>query len=267
LERIGDEHEAARMYNNLAILHYQTDLARSTGYFGRALETMQRLGDVWGEASALQNLGIIHYARSDHARAIDYYQRSLSMWERLGDNLGVAQCHHNLGETCRAQGDLARAIVHLRKGLTIFREIGARDEAECHRQLAECYLETNDPERALMACREALTCVKGSGERKEEGNIYRALGNALFQVGDQASALAHLDRGVSILRELNQEFDLGTALYDYAQALAQTGRTAMARKQLSAALELFERLGLPREQAQVQAMLDQLLSTTGKRIR
>ena len=63
---------------------------------------------------------------------------------------------------------------------------------------------------------------------------------------------------MAILHELNQEFHLGTALYDYAQALDQSGQTALAREQLSAALELFERLGLPREQARVQAALEQL---------
>jgi class 3 adenylate cyclase/tetratricopeptide (TPR) repeat protein len=259
LERIGDEHEAARIYNNLAILTYQTDLDRSAAYFGRVLETMQRLGDAWGESTTYQNMGIIYYARGQYIQAVDYYQRSLEMKQRLGDSLGIAQCHHNLGEAYRAQGDLARAIVHLEKGLTTFQEIGASDdEAECRRQLAECFLEVNDPNRALTACQEALERVKRVGYRKEEGNIYRVLGNTHLHLGDLASALAHLEQSVVILRDMNQEFDLGTALYDYAQALTQAGQTAPAREQLSTALNLFEHLGLPREQARVRAALDQL---------
>jgi class 3 adenylate cyclase/tetratricopeptide (TPR) repeat protein/ABC-type cobalamin transport system ATPase subunit len=259
LERIGDEYEAARIYNNLAIIYYQTDLARSTDYFGRALETMQRLGDVWGEASALQNLGIIHYGRGQYAQAVDYYQRSLEMKERLGDNLGIAQCHINLGEAYRAQGDPPQAIVHLEKALSIARKIGASDpETECYRQLAECYLEANDPERALAACQQALSHVKKIGNRKEEGNIYRVLGSAYLQSGDPASAQTYLEQSVMILRNLSQEFDLATALYDYAQALTQLKQTALAKEQLSAALGLFEGLGLPREQERVQVALDQL---------
>ncbi|MCP4539994.1 MAG: tetratricopeptide repeat protein [Chloroflexi bacterium] len=260
LERIGDEYEAARIYNNLAIIYYQTDLARSTDYFGRYLDTMQRLGDVWGESTALQNLGIIHYARGNYTQAVDYYQRSLEMKERLGDNLGIAQCHNNMGEAYRAQGDPNQAIVHLEKALSIAREIGASDpETECYRQLAECYLEASDPERALAACQEAMTHVKKISNRKEEGNIYRVFGSAYLQSGDPTLAQVHLEQSVMILRELNQEFDLGTALYDYAQALIQLGQIVMAREQLSVALKLFERLGLPREQERVQIVLDQLL--------
>jgi class 3 adenylate cyclase/predicted ATPase len=260
MERIGDEHGAASVYGNLAILYYQTDLNRSAVYFGRTLETMQRLGDVWGEATALQNLGVIHYARGDYTQAVDYYRRSLEMKERLGDSLGIADCHINLGETYRAQGDPTQAIIHLEKGLIIAQEIGASQaEAECHRQLAECYLEIDEPEEALAACREALEYAKEIGDRKEEGIIHRVMGNAYIQGDDPTSALAHLEQGVAILRELNQEFDLGTALYDYARALVQMGQITLAREQLSEALVLFERLALSQERDRVQSALDQLV--------
>ncbi len=260
LERIGDEYEASRIYGNLAIIYYQTDLARSATYFGRVLETMQRLGDVWGESTTYQNLGIIYYARGHYTQAVDHYQRSLEMKQRLGDNLGIAQCHINLGEAYRAQGNPNQAIVHLNKALSIAQEIGASDpETECYRQLAECYLEANESKRALEACQEALTHVKKVSNRKEEGNIHRVLGNAYLQESSPASALTHLEQSVTILRELKQEFDLGTALYDYAQALAQSGQTTVAREQLSVAMELFERLGLPREQDRVQTALDRLV--------
>ena len=259
LERIGDEHDAARVYNNLAILYYQTDLARSAAYFGRALETMQRLGNVWEEAAAYMNLGVVQYAQGNHAQAIHYYQRSLGTRERLGHNLGIADCHINLGEAYRAQGDLAQAIAHLEKGLVIAQGLGASDaEAECHRQLAECYLGTHEPERALAACRQALAHAQEIGDRQEEGIIYRVMGNACLQGQDPASALAHLEQSVAILRQLNQEFDLGTALYDYAHALTEMGRTGLAREQLSAALDLFRRLDLSQEQARVRAALDRL---------
>ena len=260
LERIGDEYGASKIYNNLAISYYQTDLARSAAYFEQALKAKQRFGDVWGESSTYQNLGVIHYARGDYAQAISYYQRSLSMGERLGDNLGITDCHINLGEAYRAQGNPAQAIVHLEKGLLMAQQIGATQaETECHRQLAECCLEVNDPEGALTACREALEHAQKIKDRKEEGSIYRVLGKAHLQLHDPTSAITHLEHSVAILRELNREFDLGTALYDYAQALKESGQIAQARERLIEAMALFEKLQLPQEQAKVQAALDQLV--------
>ena len=259
LERIGDEYGAAKIYNNLAIIYYQTDLARSAEYFGQALQTMQRFGDVWGESSAYQNLGVIHYARGDYAHAIDYYQRSLGMTERLGDNLGIADCHINLGEAFRAQGDPTQAIIHLEQALTVAQQIGAcQSEAECHRQLAECYLEINQPNSALKMCQEALEHTQQIGDQKEQAIIYRVLGNAYLQLRDTGSAIAHLEQSTTILRELDRRFDLGTALYDYGLALNASGQAALSRERLLEALALFEQLQLPQEQVKVKTALDQL---------
>lgn len=257
-ERIGDEYGAARVYNNLAIIYYQTEMTRSAEYFERSLQTMQRFGDVWGESTAYQNLGIIYYARGEHDRAIDYYQRSLDMKERLGDKSGVADCHINLGEAYRAQGNAAQAISHLEKGLVIAQEIGASQaETECHRQLAECCLEMGELDGALMACQAALEHAHRIGDRKEEGIIYRVMGNAYTLRHDLNSARDRLEQSITILRELNQEFDLGAVLYDYAQVLKESGQAAQARERLLEAGALFEQLHLPQEQARVQAALDQ----------
>jgi class 3 adenylate cyclase/tetratricopeptide (TPR) repeat protein len=259
LERIGNEYDAARINNNLAILHYQTDLTRAAAYFSRALKTLQRFGDVWGEATTYMNLGIIQYAQGNHAQAIDHYQRSLAMREKLGQSLGMADCHINLGETYRAQRNLEQAIMHLEEGLRIAQDIGAQDaEAECLRQLAECYLETNAPERALAACEKAITYAKSIGNRQEEAAIYRVIGKAHTETQNLTEALRNLEQSVAILRELKQEFDLGTVLVDYAHVLAAAEKPTEARVVLTEALALFEKLRLPQEQERVRVALSKL---------
>ena len=100
--------------------------------------------------------------------------------------------------------------------------------------------------------------VQEIGDRKEEGIIYRVTGNAYLQLRDVQSALSHLEQSTAILRELSQEFDLGTTLYDCARALKESGQISEARERLLEALALFERLQLPQEQAKVQAALDQM---------
>lgn len=257
-ENIGDEHAASQVYNNLALIYYQTDLERSAGYMRRVLATMQKLGDVWGESTAYQNLGIIHYTQGNYDKAVACYQRSLEMKERLDDRSGKADCHLNLGEAYRAQRLYAQAIAHLKEGLIIARQIGAVEtETQCHRQLAECSLEMNEPEGALVACQVALDHARNIGDRQEEGVIYRVMGNAHLQLGALDEALARLEQSITILRELKQELDLAGALCDYARALKQAGQPLRAREQLQQALEIFKRLQLPQDQARVRAALEQ----------
>jgi tetratricopeptide (TPR) repeat protein len=257
LERIGDEHGASKIYNNLAGIYYQTAPVQSIEYLTRTLETMKRSGDVWGESTTYQNLGIVSFAQGNYSQAILYYQQSLKVKERLGDNQGIADCHINLGEVFRTQGVLSDAIGHLETALKIGLEINSdQTEAECYRQLAECYLESGDLSKALEACQETLHYARISGDRTREGVIYRVLGKIHQQQDSLAAALEDYARSVTTLQELNQEFDLGTTLIDYAQALRQYGQTLKACVKLNEALIIFDRLNLTAEKAKVIALLE-----------
>ncbi|HTP06709.1 MAG TPA: tetratricopeptide repeat protein [Anaerolineae bacterium] len=265
LERIGDDYGAAKIYNNLAISYYQTDLDISASYFERSLSAMQRFGDVWGESTAYQNLGIVQYARSNYAEAIQYYERSMAMKERLGDNLGLADCQINLGETYRAKGEPKRAIAYLERGLTLAQQIGAHQaEAECYRQLAECFLEIHEAARALTTGFAALTHAQEIDDRKEAGIIQRVLGRIYLQLHDLPNALLHFEQSLVVLRELNREFDIGLTLSDYANALIEAHHPAQARQSLAEALTIFTQLQLPQEQAKVQQTLDHIKDTGGE---
>jgi tetratricopeptide (TPR) repeat protein len=259
LERIGDEHGAATIYNNLAFIYYQTEPTRSLSYVTRYLETMQRLGDIWSEATAYQNLGVIHYSRGDLDQAIEFYQRSLQTKKHLGDSLGIADCQINLGEAYRTRGDLAEAIDHLKQGLMLAQQIGASQaETECHRQMAECYLEMHQPHLALEVCLEAGRHADSIGDLKEQGMIEQVMGNAYRQLQDYTAAINHFQRGITLLKESNRESDLGSTIYDYALTLVEAGKVAQAREQLQEALTLYERLQLSQEITRIQSTLSTL---------
>ena len=99
-------------------------------------------------------------------------------------------------------------------------------------------------------------CIRDS--LKGKGAIYRVMGNAYHAVKDLSAALSYLEQSITLLRELNQDFDLGTALYDYALVLKDASKSKEARAALTEALALFKRLELPQEQERLRAALEQL---------
>jgi len=259
LERIGDELGAARINGNLARVYFQTDLQMSADYLSRTLATMQRLGDVWGEATAYQNLGIVQFTRGNYDQAIQSYQHSLAMKQRLGDNLGIADCSINLGETYRAQGNLEQAIMHLETGLKIAQDIQSEQtEAECHWQLAECYLDAGDFSQAQLAATEALKYAQKTGDKSREAITQRVLGKICHQCDALDLALVHFSNSLTKLREMNSERELATTLYDYGLALRDAQLATQARSALSEALTIFERLQLSSEQSRIKALLSTL---------
>jgi tetratricopeptide (TPR) repeat protein len=259
LERIGDEHGASKIYNNLALIYYQTDPAKSAGYLDRALRTMQRLGNVAAESTILQNLGIIQFARADYSAAIEYYTRSLQMKQKLNDSQGTADCHINLGESYRAAGDVAQAIHHLETSLHIAQQIGSGQTiAECYWQLAECHLEMANLNQALLAGEAALQFAQQTGDRNREGLANGVLGKINHRHGQLETAVANFEHSVQTLRDLNSDLDLARVYLDYAAVLIDLKQKMPAREKLSEALALFTRLQLTAEQAKVQAALAQI---------
>ena len=92
-------------------------------YHGLALPLYEELGDLSGQASALNNLGVEAYWEGEWDEAIELYERARALRERLGDVTRVALAMNNLGELRSDQGRfeeaeqlLHEARAHLRRG-------------------------------------------------------------------------------------------------------------------------------------------------------
>ena len=64
----------------------------------------EELGDLRGQATALNNLGIEAYYEGDWDKALDVYDRSRALFERIGDVISVAMANNNIGEIRSDQG-------------------------------------------------------------------------------------------------------------------------------------------------------------------
>ncbi len=80
----------------------------------------------------------------------------------------------------------------------------------------------------------------------------------LLDQGQYAEAEPFLIYSVELNRQLGQRRSLADTLRRLAQVYAETGRLQAARQAAEEALDLFERLGMPKMAAEVQKMLDSL---------
>ena len=115
-EEIVRDAQAAGALEELAHAYYLLHLAyTSLGSPERArvrdlaLPTYEELGDLLGQANALNNLGIDAYYEGRWDEALAYYARSRSARERIGDVIGAATIANNIAEIYSDQGRLAEA--------------------------------------------------------------------------------------------------------------------------------------------------------------
>lgn len=106
---VTDLETLAPAYSLLHLVHTLLGSSERAAYRGLALPLYEELGDLSGQASVLNNVGIEAYYEGDWTKALDLYERSRALRERLGDVTHVALQMNNIGEIWSDQGRLDEA--------------------------------------------------------------------------------------------------------------------------------------------------------------
>ena len=235
----------ARAYNNLATFYrYQDDWTQATDYYQQALSTLERIGELYGQAVIANNLAevLLNRGQLDGARA--QYRHSLDIAEELGISGLVALLHNNLGHAAVRAGDWAQALRELERSLEMFQKLGAEEFLpELYRHLARAHLDGGDPDRALGFARMSIERALASQTRLEEGCARRVLGSIYRAQGMLAQARTELERSLSILEDVDSPYQVARTGIELAVVCAAQGAPSQAGRLRREAIATFERLG------------------------
>jgi class 3 adenylate cyclase/tetratricopeptide (TPR) repeat protein len=122
--RAGDDrHTIAHAYFLLEAAH--ADLGTSDApYSGLALPIFEELGDDWGCARALNNMGINAFYQGRWDEAADLYARAAQASGRIGDVIEATIAEHNIAEIRSDQGRYHEATAMLQEALHTWRGAG-----------------------------------------------------------------------------------------------------------------------------------------------
>ena len=123
LDDLGD---LAHAYYLSHVIHTLRGDPERHAFRGLALPIFEEIGDLVGQASVLNNLGIEAYYEGRWDEARDLYERSRSLRERIGDVINVATTTNNIGEIELDQGRYADAEARFRDALRIADSAGHR---------------------------------------------------------------------------------------------------------------------------------------------
>jgi class 3 adenylate cyclase/tetratricopeptide (TPR) repeat protein len=198
VERVIDDARTAGALPELAHAYYLVHLAyTSLGSPKRhevrdlALPIYEELGDLLGQANALNNLGIDAYYEGRWDEALGYYERSRAARRRIGDVVGAATIANNLAEILSDQGRLAEAETELREVRAICEAAGSRlMAAVADANLGRAAARAGRTEEA----RELLTAAASALREIDAGSfvveVHARLAEAALFGGDADLALA-----------------------------------------------------------------------------
>jgi tetratricopeptide (TPR) repeat protein len=123
---VGDLPNLAHAYYLSHVIHTLRGSPDRHAFRGLALPIYEEVGDLVGQASVLNNLGIEAYYEGRWDEARDLYERSRALRERIGDVINVATTTNNVAEIESDQGRFEDAEERFREALRIADGAGHR---------------------------------------------------------------------------------------------------------------------------------------------
>ncbi len=208
----------------------------------RAATTAHEIGDVLGEANALDNLGMLREFTGEFAESVELHRQALSLYRAIGNRLGEANALSNIGTVRQTAGEFITAAELLNQALPIYREVGSRlGEANTLTLLGVVAQLTGDYTGGTDLHEQALALYRDISNWQGEATSLMILGLARMWTGDITQAETLLERALEIHRQIGNR--LGEA-----NSLTILGIVRQLTQDLVAAGDFLERgLGIHRE--------------------
>ncbi|MBM4422620.1 MAG: tetratricopeptide repeat protein, partial [Chloroflexi bacterium] len=255
---LAKAHSSLR-YEQAKIFLTRGDLDRALALYQESLQLDEQLGDKKGKAASLHAMAEVFLTRGDLDRALALYQESLQLDEQLGDKKGKAASLHNMAQVFLTRGDLDRALALYQESLQLKEQLGDKQgKAASLHNMAQVFLTRGDLDRALALYQESLQLKEQLGDKQGKAASLHNMANILM-------ARKNWNEAESVLVEASRLASESGSLEHVAFSTVKLGQLAQARGDKESALAryreglaLFERIGMPRESAQVREMIARL---------
>ncbi|MEX1382544.1 tetratricopeptide repeat protein [Lutibacter sp.] len=201
--------------------YYSNISTDSSFYYGKqALDLSKKTNNLFGEAQAYNDFGIIHYKLSNFDTSISFYKKALSLREKLKDTLGIGSLYNKMGISYQRIFKMDSAIFYNTKALEIYENAKhTRYIALIKNNIANIYFNLKQYNKALD---EHLEVAKIRTEIKDNFGLtysYTNIGNAYLFLSDTIKSLEYYKKGIEIAEPNNYEQELATLYNNYGAIL------------------------------------------------
>lgn len=240
----GNWREAAGCWINLSSgLQGAGRLREAAAALDHALEQARRIGDAEKMAIIRMNLGTVHLNRGDWKAAEESYRAALEQFQAMEHRLGIAFSLYNLTETLRWAARFQEARELLRAAEASLEQVDA-PQLRPHLLLseAELLLAVGDGRGAAARATDARTAAEELGYESGINLARLTLGRALLTCRDLTGAERNLEAAVQGFEHMDQPLEEARARGELAAVEQARGRTARARELHQQAVEIIRRL-------------------------
>jgi len=202
-----------------------------------ALHLFEQLGDLSGQAHAVNNLATRRAYAGQWPEALPMFARAADSFRRVGDASNAANADYNRGDVLVRQGRYDEALPLLQETLRVARAVGDEElVALVQREQGRAKSRAGDVESGLRLLEQARVQLTKLGEPQEVVETDVAAAEAHLVAGRADQALALIERALSEAASLKAVALLPYAHRVEAAALLAKGDLARARAAAAAGL-------------------------------
>ena len=233
----------------------------------RALALYEELGNLPGQTSIFNTLGVAAHARGEWQVALEAFEHAQDAVQRTGDAVMHGACSNNIGEIVLDQGRVDEAAELFRDALRAWQATGIRAGiAFAKRNLARVASRSGLHSESIRLFEESLAESTAVGAHTDVVETNARLAEALVVCGDAEEALALSSATLDRARSLGGVTALGPLVHRVrGAALARLGNFAAAKEALDRSLEAGRTRNADYEVALTQRTIAQLQSREGNR--
>ncbi|GIJ57716.1 phosphorylase family protein [Virgisporangium aurantiacum] len=209
-----------------------------------ALVGCRRLGDRTAEAITRNNLGraLLESGRAQEGEL--QYTRARHLFEDVDDEPGIADCLINLASLLRHRGEYTAALADQRTAFAVYERHGLpRRAAIALRSIARTEAAQGRLDEAATHATEALDRFVNLDLDMDIAQTLNTLAGIHQSAGDIAAAEKAAHNALDYATRAGSDHERARALHRLGTAAATDGRTDLARRHLTDALDILRRLG------------------------
>jgi CHAT domain-containing protein len=192
----------------------KASLEQAVQRFEQSIPLWQSAGDRAGEATALNQIGVIHQSLGDNPRALEYLQRAVALGRAVGEDGRLAETLSDLGAVYQTVGDATKALESCDEALRIARRLGdIRIEARTLTRIGFVYDSWGEYEEAVKVYSDALELARRSQDRRAEAAAIGNLGRLHQAAREHQKALDHFRQALALFQELDDRKGQLTAIH------------------------------------------------------
>ncbi|MEG3860510.1 tetratricopeptide repeat protein, partial [Microcoleus sp. herbarium12] len=213
-------------------------------YYNQSLPLTRAVGDRDGEATTLNNIGIIYSDLGEKQKALEYYNQSLPLSRAVGSRDGEATTLNNIGIVYSELGEKQKALEYFSQSLPLSRAVGDRaKEALTLNNIGTVYSALGEKQKALEYYSQSLPLFRAVGDRRGEALTLNNIGGLYDNLGEKQKALEYYSQSLPLSRAVGDRSIEATTLNNIGNVYSVLGEKQKALEYYSQSLPLTRAVG------------------------